>query len=373
MPRGDAVSLPSLAEVEHADWPSLLHMAETLGLNPRGRSAVVRMRVADHVRRRAQPSSWRPSREHQAALLTRLGHPDLAERVWESTIQLDAPAPWVGLGQAQLAGGSRAEAMKSLKRAVQMGDPSAELHRAEALAAGGDLVGAVAACDAFLESHARDLRALFMKSAFLTRGGFDEEATKVLRIAVEIHPEIPLLVRTLGFALLRTGRYEAAAEALEEAVRRDRDDVDARAARGSALLLAGRTREAIGVFEEALEINSRRPDLHHNLAVAYLAMGNPRSAVAALERAAKLQESRRILLDLARAQEAAGQPVKAARTYEQVVRLRPKDPEALDGLKRLGPPKKTTKTGRPTKSGKGSARTKARKKSSSEPTATPPS
>ena len=24
VPRGDAVSLPSLAEVEHADWPSLL-------------------------------------------------------------------------------------------------------------------------------------------------------------------------------------------------------------------------------------------------------------------------------------------------------------------------------------------------------------
>ena len=72
------MSAPSLAEVEHADWPSLQRMAETLGLNPKGRSAVVRMRVADLVRRRAQAPSWRPAREHQAALLTRLGHPDLA-------------------------------------------------------------------------------------------------------------------------------------------------------------------------------------------------------------------------------------------------------------------------------------------------------
>jgi Flp pilus assembly protein TadD len=367
------MSLPSLAEVEHADWPSLQRMAETLGLNPRGRSAIVRMRVADLVRRRVQPSSWRPAREHQAALLTRLGHPDLAERVWESTIQLDAPAPWVGLGQAQLAGGSRAEAMKSLKRAVQMGDPSAELHRAEALAAGGDLVGAVAACDAFLEAHARDLRGLFMKSAFLSRGGFDEEATKVLRTAVEVHPEVPELVRTLGFALLRTGRYAAAAEVLEEAVQRDPEDVDARACRGSALLLAGRTREAITVFEEALEIDSGRPDVRSNLGAAYLALGKPRSAVAALERAAKQHESRRILLNLAHAQEAAGQPVKAARTYDQVLRLRPKDPEALAGRKRLAPPKKSTKTGRTTKSAKGSARTKARTKSAPEPPSTPPS
>ena len=367
------MSLRSLAEVEHADWPSLQRMAETLGLNPRGRSAIVRMRVADLVRRRAQPSAWRPAREHQAALLTRLGHPDLAERVWESTIQLDAPAPWVGLGQAQLAGGSRAEAMKSLKRAVQMGDPSAELHRAEALAAGGDLVGAVAACDAFLETHARDLRGLFMKSAFLSRGGFDEEATKVLRTAVEVHPEVPGLVRILGFALLRTGRYAAAAEVLEEAVQLDPQDVDARACRGSALLLAGRTREAITVFEEALEIDSGRPDVRSNLGAAYLALGNPRSAVAALERAAKQHESRRILLNLAHAQEAAGQPVKAARTYDQVLRLRPKDPEALAGRKRLAPPKKSTKTGRTTKSAKGSARTKARTKSAPEPPSTPPS
>src|SRR5437773_8368122 len=101
LPGGDDVSLPSLAEVEHSDWPSLQRMCETLGLNPRGRSAVVRMRVADYVRHRAHSPSWRPAREHQAALLTRLGHPDLAEHVWESTIQLEAPAPWVGLGRSE--------------------------------------------------------------------------------------------------------------------------------------------------------------------------------------------------------------------------------------------------------------------------------
>jgi tetratricopeptide (TPR) repeat protein len=367
------MSVPSLAEVEHADWPSLQRMAEALGLNPRGRSAVVRMRVADHVRQRVQAPSWRPAREHQAALLTRLGHPDLAERVWESTIQLDAPAPWVGLAEAQLAGGSLSESMKSLKRAVQMGDPSAELHRAEVLAADGDLVGAVAACDAFLTTHPSDLRALFMKSAFLARGGFDEEATKVLRTAADLHPEIHGLVRTLGFALLRSGHYAAAAEILEEAISRDPDDVDARAARGSALLLAGRTREAIGVFEEALERDSARPDVRNNLGAAYLALGNPRSAVSALEKAAKQHESRRVLLNLAQAQEAAGQPIKAARTYEQVLRLRPKDSEALAGRKRLAPSKKSAKTGGASKPAKRSRRTRAKPKLTPEPPSTPPS
>src|SRR2546422_10740048 len=126
MPRGDAVSVPSAAEVEHADWPTLQRMCESLGLNPKGRSGVVRMRVLDHVRRRTRPESWRAGRDHTAALLTRLGFPNLSEDLWESTIRLDAPAPWVGLGQAQGAGGFLSEAAKSFDRPAPMGDRSEE-------------------------------------------------------------------------------------------------------------------------------------------------------------------------------------------------------------------------------------------------------
>src|SRR2546425_5935131 len=120
LPRGDTVSVPSAAEVEHADWPSLQRMCGTLGLNPKGRSAVVRMRVLDHVRRRSRPESWRAGPAQLAPLLTRLGFPDLAARLWESTIQLDAPAPWVGLGEADLARGRFTEASKAFGRAAQM-------------------------------------------------------------------------------------------------------------------------------------------------------------------------------------------------------------------------------------------------------------
>ena len=48
------MSLPRVAEVEHADWPTLKRMASELELNPKGRSAIVRMRVLDHVRRRTR-------------------------------------------------------------------------------------------------------------------------------------------------------------------------------------------------------------------------------------------------------------------------------------------------------------------------------
>ena len=312
-------------------------MCEALGLNPKGRSAVVRMRVADHVRRRTVASPWRPNREHQAALLTRLGIPDLAGRVWESTIQLDAPAPWIGLGQAQLAGGFLAEAAKSFAHAAAMGEPSAELHRAEALAASGDFERAARSCETYLSSHPRNLRVLLMKTSFLARAGFEEESTKVLHTAVDLYPEVPGLQRTLGLALLKAGHYAAAAEALHEAARQNPDDLNAQVSRGAALLLAGHSREALGVLREALELDPRRADALNNLGVAYHATGSGRSAIVNLKRAAKHLESSRVLLNLARVLEDMTDNGEARRVYEHILRLQPNDPEALAGRKRLGP------------------------------------
>ena len=171
------------------------------------------MRVLDHVRRRTRPESWRAGRDHMAALLTRLGFPNLSEDLWESTIRLDAPAPWVGLGQAQVAGGFLREAAKSFDRAAQMGDRSALLHRAEALGAGGDYDRAIAACESYLADRPGDLRALGMKADFLARSGFKEEAARVLLTAADAHPEAPFLRSAAGTSFLKAGRPEVALEA----------------------------------------------------------------------------------------------------------------------------------------------------------------
>src|SRR5438309_11619515 len=98
------MSVPSAAEVEHADWPTLQGMCRSLGLNPKGRSGVVRMRVLEHVRRRGRPESWRAGRDHIAALLTRLGFPDLAEDLGVTAIRLAESDLGVGIGQAEVAG-----------------------------------------------------------------------------------------------------------------------------------------------------------------------------------------------------------------------------------------------------------------------------
>ena len=303
------MSLPSLAEVEHADWAALQRLCADLGLNPKGRSSVVRLRVLDHVRRRARPELWRPGSQAQAALLTRLGHPDTASRLWESTIQLDEPAPWIGLGRAQLGAGDLTEAAKSFERAVQMGDAGANLHRGEALAAAGDYEAAVRACDAYLAARPGELRGLLLKANFLARGGWTSEAAAVLRNAFESHPDARELWEGLGTLLLRAGRSEPAAEAYREAIRASPDDAWTWVNRGAALLLAGRVRDAVGLLRELLEKNPRQAPALNNLGVAYLREGRAKSAAVNIERAAKHLETPQILRNLALLREGArGRP-----------------------------------------------------------------
>lgn len=329
--------LPSLAQVEHADWPSLKQMCASLGLNPKGRSAVVRMRVLDHVRRRVRPEPWRPGPESQAALLTRLGFSEEASRVWESAIQLDAPAPWIGLGRSYLLAGELQEAAKSFDRAAQMGDALAHLHRAEALAAGGNFEEAVRACDAYLTARPGELRGLLLKASFLARGGWTDEAAAVVRTAFEAHPRSGGLWRGLGVLLLKGGRAGTAAESFREAVRSDPKDEPSWVNRGASLLLAGRTREAVGAFREVLESDPRHAVALNDLGVAYFKAGQAKSALVNLQRAAKHLEIAPILLNVARVQETARQRPQALATYERILRLKPRDAEALAARKRLLP------------------------------------
>ncbi len=340
------MSLPSPAEVEHADWPTLQRLCADLGLNPKGRSSVVRMRVLDHVRQRVRPERWRPGAPQQAALLTRLGHPDTAARLWESTIQLDAPSPWIGLGRAQLGAGDLSEAAKSFERAAAMGDAAANLHRAEALAAAGNYEGAVRACDAFLAARPRDLRGLLLKANFLARGGWASEAATLLRDAFESHPDVRELWVGLGTLLLRAGRADAAAEAYREALRASPEDPATWINRGAALLLAGRSHEAIGAFREVLEKDPRQAVALNDLGVAYLREGRAKPALVTLERAARHMETPQVRRNVANVQEAARRTRAAARPSPPVSRKRPAEAAVPAKQRARGRPRRSPARGR---------------------------
>ena len=241
------MTLPSAAEVEHADWPALKAFAADLGLNPKGRSGIVRQRVLDHVRTRTGGPSWRAGKAEQAALLTRIGPADLAARLWESTITLDAPAPWVGLGTSYLKAGRIEEALKCYDRAIGMGDAGARLHRAQALMRAGRSDAAIAEVDRALGANPENVRAWAMRAVIL-------EAAGRLEDALAAQGKIADLGRGhLGLAkfLMRAGRYDEAETALAEHLSDHPDDAVAWNQRGVCLVKRGRGKEAVEALRKA--------------------------------------------------------------------------------------------------------------------------
>ena len=355
------MTLPSAAEVEHAEWPALKAVASELGLNPKGRSGVVRQRVLDHLRENVAPPEWRAGKAEQAALLTRIGPADLAANLWESTITLDAPAPWVGLGTAYLKAQRIEEALKCYDRAISMGDAGARLHKAQALMRAGRSDAAIAEIDEALVGSPGNVRAWAMRAALAEAGG-DSEVT------VSAHRQIADLGHgRLGLAkiLMRAGEFMEAEKALSaHLAKHPRDGV---AWNNRGVCLAKRTiwKDAVEAFRRAVSIDPRDAGAQNNLAVALAATGRVEEAVKRIASARRIVEDPRILLNEAALRERKGTPAAAREAYAAVLEVAPEHPEAVAGKRRVARKPKGEKKARPvSKRGKPKSKSPTRKASS---------
>ena len=292
--------IPSAVEVEHADWPTLKEYCTALGLNPRGRSAVVRQRVLDVVAAKAPETTWKAGVHEIAAFLSHVGHPDEAARLWESTLSLDAPAPWVGLGGAYLRAGELEKAAKAFDRAVAMGDPAAALHRAEVLAAGGNLDAAIEEVGRHLANRPDDFRGRASLVVFLSRAGRPEQVADALRRILEVRTDARAARSGLGWTLLRSARFGEAAVAYRESLDIAPQDALAWNNLGVALAKAGRLDEAGGALRRAVSLNPTFAEALNNLGCVELALGNVHGATA-IAKAGRLLEHPRIAANAARA------------------------------------------------------------------------
>ena len=338
VPGGDPVSLPSAAEVEHAEWPALKEVASTLGLNPKGRSAIVRQRILDHLRTAREEAEWRPGKAEQAVLLTHLGFADAAVKLWEATISLDSPAPWVGLGTAYERAGMLEEAVKCFDRAIQMGDVAARLHKAHALTRAGAPDLAVAEIDRTLADRPGDIRAWAHRAALIESTGRWEEAIAAhTRIADLTHNRFGL-----ARALMKALRFQEAEAALASHLADHPEDAVAGNNRGVCLAKLGRWKEALDVLRRAAAIHSSDAGILNNLACVLSAMGKTDEALRKLRAARRISEDPRVLLNEATLLERK-MPAVARETYVRVLVARPEQPEALAGKRVTRPPKKATK------------------------------
>lgn len=330
------MTVPTPAQVEHAPWRELKGLAVRFGLNPRGKSTLVRQRILDYVRAHGGDVEWTPKPEDVAILLHRVGFPDAAARRWEDAIHLESPGPWIGLGSAYLRTGRLERAVNCFDRALQMGDPVAHLHKAEALSAAGADEPALEEAQSYLAEHPEDARGWAARGALLRRLGRMDEAVSAYRVIADLRPDVPDVWTSIGCLLLEAGRDEEAAHAFGAATELDPRDALAWNNRGVAQIRMGQRDEGLESIRRASAIDPRFAAAVSNKGVAYFTSDRKAAAFDALQAASRLADDAAILANLGLALERSRRNEKAREAFGRALELDPEEPRALAGRRRLG-------------------------------------
>lgn len=328
------MTVPTPAQVEHASWEELKGFAVRFGLNPKGKSSLVRRRILDYVRDRGGGIEWTPTPETIAVLLYRLGFHDEAARRWENAVRLEAPAPWVGLGSAHLQSGSLVKAVNCFDRALQMGDTIAHLHKAEALSAGGAHDAAAEEIQSYLAERPQDVRGWAARAALLRRTGRMDEAIEAYRVIADLRPEVPAVWIAMGCLLLDAGRDAEAAHAFEAATEIDPRSTVAWNNHGVALFRMGRRAEGMASIRRAISLDPRFAVALNNKGVVHIAVGRKAAGMDSLQAAARLTDDATIFANLGSALEKSRRAT-AREAYRRALEIDPADPRALAGRERL--------------------------------------
>ena len=141
--------------------------------------------------------------------------------------------------------------------------------------------------------------------------------------------------RLAGIVAYRNGDLPGSVSQLREAVRLAPEDAQARAALGLTLLQAGSLEEAAATLEEAVRLDPDSQAAVINLAKAYQRLGRADEAAKASQRFQKVYDSKTVRQKLrplrAKGMQAyeAGRLDEALGSFHEVLRLAPRDPQAL--------------------------------------------
>lgn len=146
--------------------------------------------------------------------LVRSGQADRAVEVLSEALALDPSFTRARIVLSELLGeqGQHSEAVEVLSAApeVAQADPELQKRLALELHRAGDFAGALAAIDRVLESEPSDYAALYLKTVILTVQGDNEEAVRLARRLVALHPDNLDIVVLLSQLLERENRWQEA-------------------------------------------------------------------------------------------------------------------------------------------------------------------
>ena len=141
--------------------------------------------------------------------------------------------------------------------------------------------------------------------------GNPQEAADAWRKAVELEPGNRSLRIGLLRALRSAGFHEESIRVARVLLQQQPDSASGRFYFGDALLQLGRVDEAISLLEDAVRLSNGDASMRTSLSTAYLSAGRGPEAIPHLEAALQADENERLLFQLSRAYQAAGQPEEA--------------------------------------------------------------
>ncbi|RZL11382.1 MAG: glycosyltransferase family 41 protein [Rubrivivax sp.] len=155
------------------------------------------------------------------------------------------------------------------------------------------------------------------------------QAEPIYRHVLTLQPRHPDALHYFGVLLLQTGRTQAGAETIQQAINANPNQPAPHLNLGNALALLGRHADALASYDRALRLEPRYADAHSNRAAALRELGRAEDAVASADRAIALQPGlaeahcnrANALRDLSRLPEAVA-------NYDQALSLAPQYADA---------------------------------------------
>jgi Flp pilus assembly protein TadD len=159
-----------------------------------------------------------------------------------------------------------------------------------------------------------------------------DEAVAELERARKLDPALPGVWRELGKTYVSLRRSDDARAALQEAVRRDAGDVEARYFLGALQVQEG-SAEGVPLLEGVRELRPEFWGSYYYLGKAALARGAPADAVRLLRRASELRaDDASVLYLLVRALKAAGQDAESSSVARRLSDVRARTREREQAL-----------------------------------------
>ncbi len=176
--------------------------------------------------------------------------------------------------------------------------------------------------------------ALHLLAVLLGKKGRTTEAERLFRKALPLAPQSAALRSNFGNLLSRLGRFEESAAAYEAALALDPDFPDALANYAGLLVRTGRYAEAEEMARRALALDPEHPIAKANLAGSLAQRGRVTEAAAVLDGLGTVpaEAAADVALTRGHVALAEGRLTEAAAAYREVLRERPAELEARQGL-----------------------------------------